>query len=156
MRNFDTPEARGKERALAIADLKKAGWSAKAITRIIGGPTVASDKSRSTISDVDVQIELIAQKLCAYLRDQGWTITLDDLRGLRINRAIAAPRGAAMWLAREILGDGASFPAIGRYFGRDHSTVIHACSDGAGWLKIDDPRLERAVAHVCKSFKRQK
>jgi chromosomal replication initiator protein len=48
-----------------------------------------------------------------------------DLLSERRNRAIARPRQAAMWLAKQLTTR--SLPDIGRRFGgRDHTTVLHA------------------------------
>jgi chromosomal replication initiator protein len=48
-----------------------------------------------------------------------------DLISERRNRAIARPRQAAMWLAKQLTTR--SLPDIGRRFGgRDHTTVLHA------------------------------
>ena len=48
-----------------------------------------------------------------------------DLVSERRNRAIARPRQAAMWLAKQLTTR--SLPDIGRRFGgRDHTTVLHA------------------------------
>jgi chromosomal replication initiation ATPase DnaA len=47
-----------------------------------------------------------------------------DLLGEARTADIARVRQIAMWLARKTTGR--SYPFIGRVFGRDHSTVIHA------------------------------
>jgi chromosomal replication initiator protein len=52
-------------------------------------------------------------------------LTQADLISERRNRAIARPRQAAMWVAKQITTR--SLPDIGRRFGgRDHTTVLHA------------------------------
>ncbi len=48
----------------------------------------------------------------------------DSMCSERQDREVAWPRQVAMYLAREITGK--SYPAIGRMFDRDHSTVISA------------------------------
>jgi chromosomal replication initiator protein len=52
-------------------------------------------------------------------------VTLTELRGPRHFRSTSRVRQFAMWLAREMTG--ASFPELGHYFKRDHSTVQYAC-----------------------------
>ncbi|MCQ4504139.1 chromosomal replication initiator DnaA, partial [Vibrio parahaemolyticus] len=48
-----------------------------------------------------------------------------DLLSERRNRAVARPRQAAMWLAKQLTTR--SLPDIGRRFwGRDHTTVLQA------------------------------
>ncbi|PXA92461.1 chromosomal replication initiator protein DnaA [Caulobacter sp. D4A] len=61
-----------------------------------------------------------------------------DLLSERRNRAIARPRQAAMWLAKQLTTR--SLPDIGRRFGgRDHTTVLHAVR------RIEALRQEDAV-----------
>ena len=48
-------------------------------------------------------------------------VLLGDGRG---EKHVADARAVAMWRLRELTG--ASYPAIGRVFGRHHTTVIHA------------------------------
>jgi len=62
-----------------------------------------------------------------------------DLVSERRNRAIARPRQAAMWLAKQLTTR--SLPDIGRRFGgRDHTTVLHAVRR-IEELKAGDPVL---------------
>jgi chromosomal replication initiator protein len=56
-------------------------------------------------------------------------------------RAVARPRQAAMWIAKQITTR--SLPDIGRRFGgRDHTTVLHAVRRIEA-LKAEDPSLAR-------------
>ena len=55
-----------------------------------------------------------------------------DLMGESVNRNVIVPaRHEAMWRIRQVrLPNGRhrySYPQIGRYFDRDHTSVIHAC-----------------------------
>ena len=52
-------------------------------------------------------------------------IRLAELKSKRRTQHIAFCRQVAMYLCRKLTDS--SFPAIGAAFGRDHSTVIHAC-----------------------------
>ncbi len=82
-----------------------------------------------------VSIESI-QKMVA----EHFDVKVADLRGNRRQRVISHPRSIAMYLCRKHTQ--ASFPAIGRGFSKDHSTVISACrrvSQG-----IDDDHALRA------------
>ena len=64
-----------------------------------------------------------------------------DLISERRARAVARPRQAAMWLAKQITTR--SLPDIGRRFGgRDHTTVLHAVRRIEA-LKAEDPALAR-------------
>ncbi len=64
-----------------------------------------------------------------------------DLISERRTRAVARPRQAAMWLAKQMTTR--SLPDIGRRFGgRDHTTVIHAVRR-IDELRAADPQLAR-------------
>lgn len=52
-------------------------------------------------------------------------ITEEDILSSNRSREIAVPRQLAIYLTRELCGY--STPKIGSVFGRDHSTVMHAC-----------------------------
>ena len=52
-------------------------------------------------------------------------VTRTELLGPHRMRRLVLPRHVAMFLVRKHTGD--SFPEIGRRFGRDHTTVHHAC-----------------------------
>lgn len=53
-------------------------------------------------------------------------VPMIDMTSERRGRAIARPRQAAMYLARHLTPF--SLPNIGRFFHRDHTTVMHAIS----------------------------
>jgi chromosomal replication initiator protein len=54
-----------------------------------------------------------------------FNVDVGDLKGKSRGREIVIPRQVAMYLARELTE--LSLPALGKVFGRDHSTVLHAC-----------------------------
>ena len=73
---------------------------------------------------------------------QHFGISLEDITGGRRTQNLVLPRQIAMYLCRQLLD--ASFPEIARKFGgRDHSTVIYACTKVDQIMKID--RQIRAV-----------
>ena len=73
---------------------------------------------------------------------QHFGISLADLTGSSRTQQVVMPRQVAMYLCRQLLD--ASFPEIARHFGgRDHSTVMYACSKLEQSVKID--RQMRAV-----------
>ena len=51
-------------------------------------------------------------------------LTLGELRGRKRARSVAWPRQVAMYLCRRHAKR--SYPAIGEFFGRNHTTVMHA------------------------------
>ncbi|MBU1912413.1 MAG: chromosomal replication initiator protein DnaA [Candidatus Omnitrophica bacterium] len=69
-----------------------------------------------------ITMELIQKKVADY-----FDIKPSDMKTKKRTRQVAYPRHIAMYLAREMTG--LTLPDIGGHFGgRDHSTVIHACS----------------------------
>ena len=69
-------------------------------------------------------------------------LTREAMRCLPRARAVARPRQIAMFLAREITDH--SLPRIGRHFGRDHTTVLHAVRR-IKRLTAEDPRIAAEV-----------
>jgi chromosomal replication initiator protein len=53
-----------------------------------------------------------------------FSIRLTDLKSAKRTKSVAFARQVAMYLSRKLTG--ASLPAIGEKFGKDHSTVVHA------------------------------
>jgi len=85
---------------------------------------LAKDVLKNVLSNVDriLTVEQI-QKVVA----EFYKIKLADLTGKRRLRSLALPRQIAMYLCRKHVKS--SFPEIGYKFGgKDHSTVVHACS----------------------------
>lgn len=66
-----------------------------------------------------IVVEDIARATAAH-----YGLTLDELRGERRQRRFAWPRQTAMYLARRMTPS--SLKRIGRYFSRDHTTVLCA------------------------------
>jgi chromosomal replication initiator protein len=100
-------------------------------------PHLRSGEKRITIDDI--------QKATA----EHYGMKQADLLSERRNRAIARPRQAAMWLAKQLTTR--SLPDIGRRFGgRDHTTVLHAVR------RIEALRLEdTALNHDLETLTRK-
>lgn len=60
-------------------------------------------------------------------------------------REVARPRQVAMYLCRELTPR--SLPEIGRKFGRDHTTVIHALRQ-ISQLRTHDPDLDADIRQL--------
>ncbi|HET9161629.1 MAG TPA: chromosomal replication initiator protein DnaA [Caulobacteraceae bacterium] len=74
-----------------------------------------------------------------------------DLISERRNRAVARPRQAAMWLAKQLTTR--SLPDIGRRFGgRDHTTVLHAVRR-IEELKQTDAQLARDLEALIRKLR---
>ena len=82
-------------------------------------------------------------------------IHVADLKSRNRTARIAFCRQIAMYLCRKMTGN--SFPNIGKYFGRDHSTVIHAFNLIEHRVSIDHPfrvtieRIERELKNTSPS-----
>lgn len=74
------------------------------------------------------------------------------------SRRLNEPRRVAMFLIRELTA--ASYPEIGRFFHRDHTTVIYACRTAAEETSPTDLAALRAIlnnepvagCHRCKQL----
>ncbi len=72
-------------------------------------------------------------------------VRLADLRSKKRTQQIAFCRQVAMYLCRKLTD--ASFPTIGEYFGRDHSTVIHAYNLISKRV-ADDPAFRQTIERI--------
>ena len=94
-------------------------------------PHLRGGEKRITVDDI--------QKATA----EHYRLKQSDLLSERRTRALARPRQAAMWLAKQLTTR--SLPDIGRRFGgRDHTTVLHAVRR-IDQLKSEDPVIARDV-----------
>jgi chromosomal replication initiator protein len=67
-------------------------------------------------------------------------VTLEEMRSPSRAAKIAWARQVAMYLARELTDD--TLPAIGKAFGRNHTTVLHACKRTAVRMASDRSAYE--------------
>jgi chromosomal replication initiator protein len=102
-------------------------------------PHLRSGEKRITIDDI--------QKATA----DHYGMKQADLLSERRNRAIARPRQAAMWLAKQLTTR--SLPDIGRRFGgRDHTTVLHAVRRIEA-LRVDDSALNHDLEVLTRKLR---
>lgn len=96
----------------------------------------------SSLTNNPITVDLAKEVLKDFIRDGGMELSIDiilkavaqhfqisliDLKGKRRTKGLAYPRQIAMYLCRELTSS--SFPEIGQKIGgRDHSTVMYACS----------------------------
>lgn len=108
-----------------------------------------------------ISIELAKEVLRTVLGDSGQNLSIDqiqktvadffqirlsDLLGKRRTRSLAFPRQIAMYLCRKHID--VSFPEIGQKFGgKDHSTVVHACSKISTCIQ-QDASLQRQIRQL--------
>lgn len=102
-------------------------------------PHLRSGEKRITIDDI--------QKATA----DHYGMKQADLLSERRNRAVARPRQAAMWLAKQLTTR--SLPDIGRRFGgRDHTTVLHAVRRIEA-LRADDNVLSHDLEVITRKLR---
>ncbi|MEP7028021.1 MAG: helix-turn-helix domain-containing protein, partial [Candidatus Eisenbacteria bacterium] len=74
-------------------------------------------------------------------------ITREQLKGKRRTNSVALPRQVAMFLMRRQTT--LSLSEIGRFFDRDHTTVIHACSK-IERLMIEDRMMRESIDRLAE------
>lgn len=90
---------------------------------------------------VAIRVQAVSMDNIRKVVAEYYNVSVKDLMGKKRTRSIARPRQIAMALSRELTKE--SFPDIGQSFGgRDHSTVMHACSK-VDELRKEDPVLDK-------------
>lgn len=93
-------------------------------------------------------ISAIQAAVCVHFQ-----VTHLDLMSRRTGREVARPRQVAMWLARHSTLH--TIPEIGRYFSRDHTTVLHAIKT-IGKLVEDGDEIGRAAKTLLNSITKRR
>ena len=101
-------------------------------------------KEIATDRKVNVTIEMITKNVCSYLK-----VDENKIRDKTRKKEIVLARQLAMYLAKELTKS--SLKTIGLHFGgRDHSTVIHACTS------IEESKKRDAVLNeIIENLKNQ-
>ncbi|MCC7493663.1 MAG: chromosomal replication initiator protein DnaA [Fimbriimonadaceae bacterium] len=114
---------------------------------------VTLDLARECLKDyslgdrhLDISTDSIQQAVTRHYGLDGGAITSKSRRA-----EVALARQVAMYLSREIVK--CSFAEIGEQFGRDHSTVIHACTKIADLLAAGDPDVSAAVSSITERIR---
>ena len=98
----------------------------------------------------DVARRFVAELAHVGYRIQDDPVTLADLQSPRRAQAWCRPRMVAMWLCTSIAREG-STPRVGRFFARDHTTVLHARQQIGRVLK-QAPELRIAALATCAAL----
>jgi chromosomal replication initiator protein len=93
----------------------------------------------------NVTIDIIKRTVADY-----YGISMNDLSAKKRTKALSDPRQVAMYITREITEY--AITEIGEKFGKDHSTVSHACERIKRKLKAD-PTLEPTIQKLIKQIK---
>jgi chromosomal replication initiator protein len=110
-------------RVVAFASLTGRPVSAELAGEVLAGLYPGVRPSRRTVQEIQEQT-------C-----EAFGVSLVELRSTSRSAQIAWARQVAMYLARELTD--ATLPAIGREFGRNHTTVLHACKRTAERIATD-------------------
>lgn len=119
---------------------------------LIGGVTQLSELNRS-LKRADVEVFLrqeLPTKTLTPMRvtravAKEFGIALTALRSTRRSQALVLPRQCAMWLCRKLCR--ASYPELGQFFERQHSSVIHAVRKLESRLD-KEPMLRQRLARL--------
>ncbi len=124
----------------SVRELEGALKRLVAHAQLIGTP-INVDTTKMVLKDVlqetekTFQVSEIQAATAAYFE-----LTLADIKSTRRDRKIARPRQIAMFLAKQLTPF--SLPDIGKAFGRDHTTVMHAIKTIEGQLKRDPQMVQ--------------
>ena len=84
---------------------------------------------------------LIISQVCKF-----FSIEEHVIRSTLKNKGTNEARQVAMYLIRKLTN--LSFPEIGKEFGRDHTTVIHACSKIESAIKSENTSLQNNIRDI--------
>ncbi|MCI0749398.1 MAG: chromosomal replication initiator protein DnaA [Nevskiales bacterium] len=130
-----------------IRELEGALHRLSASAQITGRP-ITVDFARETLKDMLasyerlITIDNIKRQTSTY-----YNIRVTDLSSPRRTRSLARPRQVAMCLAKELTQH--SLPEIGHAFGKDHTTVLHACRKVAE-LRREDARTREDYENLLR------
>lgn len=110
---------------------------------------IAQEQLRDIFTPVtagSISIETIQKVLC-----NNYQITVTDIKSKKRDQKFAVPRQIAMYLSRELTEY--SYEEIGSEFGgKDHSTVMHACTKIEDLIKTD-PLLNTRIQTYVREIK---
>ena len=116
-------------RVVAFSSLTGRPLTADLAAEVLGSLYPAPRRTRSRT------VEEIQAVTC-----DAFGVTLEEMRSSSRAAKVAWARQVAMYLARELTDD--TLPAIGRAFGRNHTTVLHACKRTADRMASDRAAYE--------------
>ena len=112
-------------RVVAFASLTGTEVTADLAGDVLAGLYPGSERARPARTVQEIQ-----ERTCDALG-----VSLEEMRSTSRAVAVAWARQVAMYLSRELTD--ATLPAIGREFGRNHTTVMHACKRTAERISAD-------------------
>lgn len=94
------------------------------------------------------RLERLAQYLVPAVCEE-FGVTSAALMSKRQDRMVSRPRKYAWWVLRHHPDGMFSYPVIGAYFNRDHTTVMHGVNTAAHEVKSGFNRVPFHVQRVC-------
>jgi chromosomal replication initiator protein len=125
-------------RVVAFASLTGRAVTGELAGEVLAGLYPDLRPSRRTVQEIQ-------ERTC-----EAFGVSLVELRSSSRAAQVAWARHVAMYLARELTD--ATLPAIGREFGRNHTTVMHACKRTAERIAADREAYE-AVQRLTESLR---
>lgn len=113
------------------------------------------ENARDALADIikvdlysHLSAETIIDTVCKY-----YNVKKEQVLGKSRPKNVVIPRQMAMYIAREKLND--SFPALVKYFNKDHSTIVHAYERVQKALKNND-RTRKELKDILTLLKRKR
>lgn len=113
------------------------------------------ENARDALADIikvdlysHLSAETIIDTVCNY-----YNVKKEQVLGKSRPKNVVIPRQMAMYIAREELND--SFPALVKYFNKDHSTIVHAYERVQKALKNND-RTRKELKDILTLLKRKR
>ncbi len=113
------------------------------------------ENARDALADIikvdlysHLSAETIIDTVCKY-----YNVKKEQVLGKSRPKNVVIPRQMAMYIAREELND--SFPALVKYFNKDHSTIVHAYERVQKELKNND-RTRKELEDILTLLKRKR
>ena len=113
------------------------------------------ENARDALADIikvdlysHLSAETIIDTVCKY-----YNVKKEQVLGKSRPKNVVIPRQMAMYIAREELND--SFPALIKYFNKDHSTIVHAYERVQKALKNND-RTRKELEDILTLLKRKR
>lgn len=138
----------------SVRELEGAFKQVVGYCQIKKGP-LTLENARDALADIikvdlysHLSAETIIDTVCKY-----YNVKKEQVLGKSRPKNVVIPRQMAMYIAREELND--SFPALVKYFNKDHSTIVHAYERVQKALKNND-RTRKELEDILTLLKRKR
>ena len=123
----------------SIRELEGSLRKAQLIMKVRKLPTITAEIAEEALSQLVIKKEekrIVTPEIIIKEAAKRFNVSESDILSSSRSREVAVPRQIAIYLTRELCGY--STPRIGAAFGRDHSTVMHACKKTEEMIKTSD------------------